>query len=116
MIVSFGSSKSLYQWGFQVTMPLSGANSSHLPKHAISFIPKWSSSNALKLLHAHDADWVRLDRRDLESDLPYFDVFVANFDIHATRALHLEWGRVENFVNDVFREFKLDGCISELEK
>ena len=62
-----------------------------LSEYAILCMPEWSFSDTLKLLHALDVDWVRLDRRDLESDSPSYDVFMVSVDIPTTLALLLEW-------------------------
>ena len=72
-----------------------------LPEYAIVCIPEWSSSESFKLLHALDAEWIKLAKEEIESQSIYFDMFIVSIDIPATRALLLEWGKVEEFVNAV---------------
>ena len=89
---------------------------SQLPEFAIVCIPEWSSSDAFRLLHALNADWVLLDRTDLESDAPYFDVFMVSVDIPATRALFLEWESVESFAEIFLTSTSLELAIRSHKK
>jgi hypothetical protein len=38
-----------------------------LPENAIVYIPEWSSSDSFKLLHALDAEWIKVDKEEIES-------------------------------------------------
>jgi len=37
-----------------------------LPEYAIVCIPEWSSSESFKLLHALDAEWIKLAKEQIE--------------------------------------------------
>ena len=63
-----------------------------------------TSSNAYRLLHEPDAEWVLLDESDLDWESTYVDMLIVSVNIHPTSALLLEWGSVEEFVNDVCRD------------
>jgi len=86
------------------------------PEYAIVCIPEWSSSDSFKLLRALDAKWIKVEKEEIESQSIYFDVFIVSIDIPATRALLLEWGSVEEFINAVLSIEVLAALGSTLKK
>jgi len=67
-----------------------------LPEYAILCIPEWISSDSFKLLLALDAEWIKVAKKEIESESIYFDVFIVSIGIPATRELILEWGVLRN--------------------